>query len=426
MKMEQISKEKMPTATTANHYPIHRWYNFVAGYSPEYVHLKIMDYKERQGHFPIKIYDPFAGCATTNVVANTLNIPSIGVERNPIFYKIGLAKTNATDVRSYINDISAEFLESASNTVSNGNLSKLPADAKIFLLKLFPEGSLEKLLELKSVVSGYRDIKKVAGFIFLSKVIDMVTHSKTDGIYKAPTSRKQYRTVEDSIVLAETIFNEDSLLLNNHESLSEYIFDSSVDFQPEENSIDLVVFSPPYLNNFDFAEMTRMHMYFWGEAGSWREISDKHRNHMLVNTTTALKLVRSLEQQEQYRQSLPNEVLAKVEPIVSELFLLRKEKPSKKDYNLIIYPYLAQMQAVLKRCFTALRTGGAVHIVVSDAAFYGIHIDTQEYLADLMRDMGYSKVSIEQMRTRGKRWILDKRASSGKQLGEYEIFGTKE
>jgi len=424
--INEISKEKMPTATTANHYPIHRWYNFVAGYSPEYVYTTIMDFKERQGKLPVKIYDPFAGCATTNVVANSFNIPSIGVERNPIFFRIGQAKINATEVIDYISDIADEFLEVISNNNLSPSIALLPDDARTFLCKLFLDESLELLLQLKSVVMNYQGVKQSAGFIFLSKVMDMVTHSKTDGIYKAPTSKKQYRTVDEAVVLAEKIFKEDIFQEQRNPNLCEYIYDSSVDYQVEENTIDLIVFSPPYLNNFDFAEMTRMHMYFWGEAGSWREISDRHRNHMLTNTTTALKLVRSNEIQEQLKLSLPNDLVTKLEPIVSELNIIKKTKPSRKDYDLIVYPYLAQMQQVLMNCFNALRSGGAIHIVVSDAAFYGIHIDTQDYLAEIMKSIGYTNVQIDQMRKRGDRWVLEKRTSSGKQLGEYEIFGLKE
>ena len=30
-----------------------------------------------------------------------------------------------------------------------------------------------------------------------------------------------------------------------------------------DQSIAVIVTSPPYLNNFDYAEMTRMYLYFW-------------------------------------------------------------------------------------------------------------------------------------------------------------------
>ena len=65
-----LSIEKMPTAISADKHPIHNWFNFVAGYSPEYVVKVIEDFEKKNGYRARKIYDPFAGCGTTGVVAN--------------------------------------------------------------------------------------------------------------------------------------------------------------------------------------------------------------------------------------------------------------------------------------------------------------------------------------------------------------------
>ena len=186
-----------------------------------------------------------------------------------------------------------------------------------------------------------------------------------------------------------------------------------------------MIFSPPYLNNFDFAEMTRMQMYFWNEADSWRTISEKHRNHMLVNTTTALKLVRDETEQKKYHDMLPVSLLEKIEPIVDKLEYLFKVEKKSKDYFRIIYPYLGQMSIVLNKCMQSLRANGEIHIVVSDAAFYGIHIDTQEYLKDILIALNAKNIEIQRMRDRGDRWVLEKRAKSNKQLGEFEIIAIK-
>jgi len=40
--------------------------------------------------------------------------------------------------------------------------------------------------------------------------------------------------------------------------------------------------------------------------------------------------------------------------------------------------------------------------------------------------LGATNVTINQMRERGDRWQLDKRAKSNKQLGEYEVISIKE
>ena len=264
----------------------------------------------------------------------------------------------------------------------------------------------------KTVVLGYRTST------FLKEEFEEVCDVK---IATEDGSQGAKGTVIDAIEKAYSTIDIEEVT----DATGEFVFDSSIDYIVEENSIDLVIFSPPYLNNFDFAEMTRMYLYFWEDASSWGDISEKHRNKMLVNTTTALKLVKSKEKQLEMKSSLPQNTLDKVEPIVDKLEAIRKENSKKKEYYLIIYPYLAQMRETLQHCFDSLRTNGEIHIVVSDAAFYGIHIDTQDYLVDILEDIGFRDVKYIRMRDRGDRWILEKRKSSGKQLGEFEIIGKK-
>lgn len=422
-----IKSELLPTSVTADKYPIHKWFNFVAGYSPEYVEMVIDTYVQKNGRKPQAIMDPFAGCATTNVVANDLHIESYGVERNPFFYKIGYTKTFAKLSLPFVKEIVKEFDQIISDDVSAYEevLNLLSPDARKYLLKMFSEEDLGVLLKIRKRVETYDDFKYYMGYTFLSKMLEFVTTAKTDGIYKAPTSTKHNVSVADAIVRTEKIFmdGEDEILRSSVEG--SYQFDSSINHSFPKEYFDMVIFSPPYLNNFDFAEMTRLQMYFWNEADSWRSISEKHRNHMLVNTTTALKLVRGEQEQQYYRGILPDKLRTKIEPIVKELERLYKEEKKSKDYFRIIYPYLGQMKKVLEKCINSLRVGGEIHIVVSDAAFYGIHIDTQEYLRDILESLGAKNIGIIRMRDRGDRWVLDKRARSSKQLGEFEIIATK-
>lgn len=419
-----LSREKMPTAITSNSHPVHKWFSFVAGYAPEYVSCVIEEYYRKNSEMPECIYDPFAGCGTTNVVANYYNIHSLGIERNPVFFKIGYAKSNAKSIYEFLPSIQKTFIATLNDSSKESYINSLSRDASTFLSKLFDIEDLNILLKLRNEVRQHTGDAYYAGYIFLSKILELTTHSKTDGIYKAPSSHKKNLSISDAILRASELFD----LGNNldvPDDNADYLFDSSVDYVLPPDSIDIVVFSPPYLNNFDFAEMTRMHMYFWEEATSWSDISTKHRNSMLINTTTALKNVRSMDVQEKMKDALPPELQVDLNEVVQELEKIRKTKPSKKEYHMLVYPYFYQMQQVLKSCFAGLRGNGEIHIVVSDAAFYGIHIDTHEFLKRLLDSVGFELTEINLMRTRGERWVLDKRKSSGKQLGEFEIVGVK-
>ncbi len=421
----QIRADLLPTSVTADKYPIHKWFNFVAGYSPEYVALVVDEYENKKKAKPTAILDPFAGCATTSVVANELGIESLGVERNPFFYKIGFTKANSSKTIPYINEIAEEFKQKNNKHESTSNVKDLSSDAQKYLLKMYSTRCLNSLLDLRKVVESYDGYKYYMGYTFLSKMLELVTTAKTDGIYKAPTSVKKSITISEAIQKVEQLFLDGIQEYESMDCKTQYVYDSCIDCKIPEDHFDLVIFSPPYLNNFDFAEMTRMQMYFWNEASSWSDISNKHRNHMLVNTTTALKLVRAPEIQDKYKNDLPKPLQEKIEPIVDELERLFKVEKKSKDYFRIIYPYLGQMKLVLEKCFNSMKTGAEMHIILSDAAFYGIHIDTQEYIADMLSEIGAREISIKRMRDRGDRWKLEKRARSNKQLGEYEIICKK-
>ena len=190
----------------------------------------------------------------------------------------------------------------------------------------------------------------------------------------------------------------------------------------EDESCSLCVTSPPYLNNFDFAEMTRMQLYFWRYAGSWREITEKVRRRLIINTTTVpsdLKRNQSL-----FSETLSADFRSQLQPIVNELLQQRQLKNGKKDYYLLVYPYFAQMQQVLRELKRVLRPQSNTHIVVADAALYGVHIQTEKLLSLLMQKNGFEILELETLRTRGSRWVLEKRKGIDT-LGEFHIHARR-
>jgi len=146
-----------------------------------------------------------------------------------------------------------------------------------------------------------------------------------------------------------------------------------------DGSCFLCVTSPPYLNNFDFAEMTRMELYFWKYATSWGEITELVRRKLIVNTTTAPTDLK--KQQEPFRNSLSPSLRTELETVVAKLRASRKERGGSKDYDLLVYPYFSQMKSVISELARVLASGAPLHMLVADAALYGVHIHTEQFLA---------------------------------------------
>ncbi len=414
----------LPTNLTTGRHPIHRWYNFIAGFSPEFVG-ECISAQQYEGQFnDLTLIDPFAGCGTSLVEANFRGIASVGFEPHPFFADVTGAKTEfPTDDRAW--DIIRE--------VACGCLGQPAApeevwgpDALRFLRKLIPSSELPILaravLQEAQIPVGLQPIYRMA----MSRVLELTSFAQTDGIYKAPASSKSSKSFRFGLreVLGQLRTDVDMLdaTWKNRSRLIRHSAEAMPELATESCTISVT--SPPYLNNFDFAEMTRMEIYFWRIAGSWREITEKVRRNLVVNTTTApTDMKRS---QDRYRRIVPMSLQSTLHTWVDLLTEEKARRAGKKDYHLLIFPYFGQMTEILQETWRVLRPGGSLYMIVADSALYGVHIHTESVLSQIMVEVGFDDVVVHSLRDRGNRWILHKRLGPPKGLlGEFCIRAIK-
>lgn len=413
---DALPQEKLPTNLTTNRHPIHKWFNFIAGFSPEFVTKCIREANLKADEI---LVDPFAGLSTTLVQANLEGVSSVGFEVHPFFYDISLAKLFPPTHQQQIKNIHTlcQSVEPYNKELRN----IWTQSATTFLLKLIPESELRllasALLAENQILLDGRPLYR----LILSRVLELTAGSQTDGIYKAPTTPKKSTSYHNALKkVCNEIMDDIAYLDNSFKPRSRlHSISSETMFPLEDESCSLCITSPPYLNNFDFAEMTRMELYFWRYAGSWSEITERVRRRLIVNTTTAptdLKRNHNL-----FAESLSESFQAEIQPLVEALKQQKQVRAGKKDYYLLVYPYFAQMQSVFRELRRVLRPQSSFHLVVADAALYGVHIQTDKLLANLMQENGFHVIKIETLRNRGSRWTLEKRRGAGKPLGEFHI-----
>ncbi len=417
----KVPVERLPTNTTTHQHPIHRWFNFIAGFSPEFVHQCCEEVAHQEP--PVGFLDPFAGCATGPLVACQRGMRAIGYEPHPFFFRIATAKLPGPEAIPHLDQIERVL---ATGFLQPKPLSLLPEAPATFLRKLFPENSLESLLGAREALFSAELRDNDLAFLVLSRVLDKSSHSQTDGIYKAPTSRKGAKSPLAAFHESVREIRSDLEMVNGCDYQSLALLNQASAEQMQAvvtDSVSLIVTSPPYLNNFDFAEMTRMYLYFWEMATTWGEITDRVRSKLIVNTTTALKGHK--DRQEEYRATVPSRLHPDLDSLVKELAKRRTTKAGKKEYDLLIYPYFSQMTTVLRECLRCLRRGARIHLMVADAALYGVHISTPQLLCETLREVGFRNASCSLVRKRGHRWILSKREGSQQGLGEYHVSAIK-
>ena len=410
---------RLPTNTTTSSHPVHRWFNFIAGFSPELVRASIA-LETSHPAVAMCVLDPFSGCGTAPLTARLLGLSAVAYEPHPFFATISEAKANSHRYWHDVPRIHAALLEGISRPCTHD--PNLSSSASAFLNKMFRKDDLLSLCSARTTLAdGGLDTNPLA-ILILSRMLDYCCLAATDGIYKAPTSAKRALSPLQALHKVLTTITRDKCealyckgLVRIYEESSQEMIDVA------DDSVDIVITSPPYLNNFDFAEMTRMYLYFWGIATSWKDITARVRTRLIVNTTTALSGHR--QRQDLYRRALPTDVRHAADAVVDALTQRRKLRAGKKDYNLLIYPYLCQLQQVLRETHRALKPRAPVHMMISDAALYGVHVPAPQWLAQIMTECGFTDVQCRLVRARGHRWTLAKREGSSRGLGEYHLFG---
>jgi len=395
--------------------PIHNWFTYPAGFSYKAVQFALHFNNVKPGD---TVYDPFMGTGTTNVTAKSMSINSFGVEAHPFVFLIAKTKLNF--------EISVHKIFSHLTKLEQMITSKKkdkPQDLSPHLKRTFPELVLKcydsnTLYDLLIIRESIKEMDFTAEFfrffnVALTAVLRQVSKVQTGWPYVAPNKPKNTFSHKDAL---ESFSNQIHKMANDIQitkdvmpkaSSSHKIYNSdsrNTSSYFDDASADFVITSPPYLNNYDYADRTRLEMYFFGNAKNWADISNQVRTKLMTSATTQISRTdRKYILSHDIQKQCP-EVYAFLKASVSKLGRLRLLKGGKKSYDLMVAGYFSDIYLVLKDVFRILRPSSSALFVLGDSAPYGVHIPTDELIGKLGVGAGFSTYSITQLRTRGEKW----------------------
>jgi DNA modification methylase len=173
----------------------------------------------------------------------------------------------------------------------------------------------------------------------------------------------------------------------------------------DEASVDLVITSPPYLNNYDYADRTRLELYFLGWAKSWHDITTQVRERLIISSTTQVR--RAGFNEEPLNDELKNNapiIYKELRTKITQLSHIRSKKGGKKSYDLMVASYFNDMLQAMKQVYRVLKTKAPFVLVLGDSAPYGVHIPTDIYLGEMALGLGFQQYAIQTLRGRGEKW----------------------
>ena len=393
--------------------PIHRWFQYPAGYSHKLVECKIDQYALGGRHW---IVDPFVGSGTTSLAAKTSGVNSIGVEAHPFVFWVANTKLHFEQDTVILREEATMVQERAMAIYADGvQCDNIWPD---LIYKCFDQENLCRLYALRTAIESlppddvsisHRDFFKLA----LTATLRDVTSAGAGWPYIAP-SKYGERTVQrnafnefekrcllmvsDLLSVQASVEGETDHLLFNRDArdLGKYV---------PAGSVDVILTSPPYLNNYDYADRTRMETYFWGLYDSWGEITRDVRDHLIIAATTQIRRTDMEDVREcPGVESVSPRVHRELMSTIQELSALRLVKNGRKGYDLLVAGYFEDMLKVIMEAFQVLKQGGRFILVLGDSAPYGVHVRTDELIGELAVEVGFSEFAIEFLRTRGDKW----------------------
>ncbi len=385
-------------------HPVHRWFRFSAGYSARWAEQEIATYRRERGE-AITVMDPFAGVGTTLLAADACGVPSYGLEAQPFLARIARAKLGwDADVNAF-----TAFARRVYESARHGS-DKMGGYPRL-IQRCFPEGTLAVLDALRRAWSEHNDGSIYAELTWLAITAILRATSPVGTAHMEliqPRKSKKYvahplEAFEAQVrLMAEDMRAFQRYALASSSRATLFREDARICARIPEKSVHLVITSPPYLNNFDYADATRFEMSFWGEVKRWADLHEI-RKSLVVSCSHHARASR-LRPDALLQSEALHPIRAEITHVYRELAAQRLHRGGRKNYHLMVVGYFFDMAKVWQTLRKVCVQDARVCFVVGDSAPYGVHIPVEKWLGELALAAGFRNYRFEKVRDRNTKW----------------------
>jgi DNA modification methylase len=378
--------------------PIHRWVPWIAGFSSDFVR----DVLERYAHANSTVLDPFSGVGTTLVEATLSGCNAYGFEINPYAGLASRVKANSYKINTVILDKYIIEFKRFYDEKKDSNYfpqSRPPQGFKTRSSFYSPK-VLKKVLIFHDYLAlietlDMRDLFKLA---FASTMVTYSNYSYEPSLGRRVSVGKSEildYPVGEVITKKLIEFSEDISWFQtnkpNKETEIKIVEDSFFDYDKylSPNSVDLIITSPPYLNNYHYNRNTRPHLY-------WLDFAQQPVDFKSLEYSNFGKYWQTVREQER----IDLEFCLSDSDLLQKLALLRTQKPEKGIYGgngwaNYAASYFNDCYKFVSGIKYVLKSGGSALIVIGNSILQGILIPTDQYLGAIAQKIGLELVGVD-------------------------------
>lgn len=369
-----------------------RWFHFKEAFSPEFVSEAI----SKLGYRPSHVIDPFGGSGTSAITSQLLSIDATTVEVNPFLADVIEAKLSRLTSEKLLS-AAAEFQARLIGTPADlSRLAHLPAtfiEGEGKERYIFPADVAGRIAQYLTCIDAIEeaDVQRLFRVLLGAVLIDCSNvyvngkGRRYRGAWKAnqPTPAKldecfghQFNTCFEDVLRFEDRPRSSVTVING---------DARTALKDVHEKADLIVFSPPYPNSFDYTDIYNVELWVLGYFSSAAD-----------NTTLRNQTLRSHVQIRRAYEG-PKNTSQRLTGVLDALATRRDTlwDPTIPD---MVGAYFRDLELVLEQAQRLLKPSGRAMMVVGDSRYSEVRIEVAAILAELARSMGFSRVTTREVR----------------------------
>lgn len=384
---------------------VHAWHPYYASYSEAFVTSAIEFLKLNSSHI---LLDPWNGSGTTALVASRFGIRTLGCEINPVINIFSAAKS------SYLirqNDLIEELANKLTQKAEQTSINIQDKDTLLNFMSLslscgvrtfysaindqeYPncplaKGILDSFTTKAIKLNPFEAFFKAALFITSRNLAGYKGGSNPTWVKtlsEKPNIKKQELILEFKKIVNLMIQDlEDALILKTDIVLHLPLLIDSRNLPLQDNCIDGVITSPPYLTRLDYAMSTRPELLIMTDSEALRKIRENTiGSPVIVNKNikinpkwgkTCLKLIENVQK--------------------------HKSKAATSYYLPNMLQYFRDVELSLREIIRVLKPNAQALLVIQSSYFKEHEINLSQIYVELCQNLGVSSKIISREIIRG-------------------------
>ncbi len=359
----------------------HSYHRYPAKFIPQIVDRLISEYT----NVGDTVLDPFGGCGTTLVESKLLGRKSVGIDVNPIAKLITQAKVTPINPEILDGELKNLLLHLKRYSPEKKYSYHIKRNERIYYW--FDEDIVHELDYIYSNIKHVKE-RKVRRFFLVAFSHNLKNASRWLMKSIKPTIDKKkvpqfpiktfLQHVKSMVKKNTAYFNELHQRGNLNIPAKMYRRNATKKLPVAQNSINLIVTSPPYVISYEYADLHQLSLLWFGNDPDFKHWN-KHASDFSKFRKNFIGTKHKNKSAIHYNSVLAENIVGK---------LAKKKKPLATNVG----NYFSDMNMAFTEMYNVLKKGAHACIVIGNTNLKDVKIHNAEVAAEQMVNLGFKKV----------------------------------